>query len=346
MRSSRGEGRAMIFLSPLARCALALGVVAGLVGASPAHADFRICNRMSYIVDTAIGVFEAGSWATRGWFRLNPAQCETVAPDALNADRYFLHARALSLYGEAPVPQGRREMLCVADRDFVIGAARTCRSGQRPAPFIEIKPSVSETGQIAYLGEPSEYDDEQARLAGIQRLLDLAGYDAKPIDGLEGPKTSAAIEKFMREKNLDSANVQSAALFDALLAAAQSPAGVAFTWCNETPFRIMAALGIENGEAVTTHGWYRVEPGACVHPDVPEGVRRVFSFAEAVDGEGRPLKRDGMPIHWGGSRMLCTRDSKFEASGVGDCAERALRESGFATIDIDGGARTYRFKAE
>jgi peptidoglycan hydrolase-like protein with peptidoglycan-binding domain len=51
---------------------------------------------------------------------------------------------------------------------------------------------------VAYLAEDSEYDDEQARLAGIQRLLVIAGYDAAPIDGVDGPKTQAALAAFLK----------------------------------------------------------------------------------------------------------------------------------------------------
>lgn len=327
-------------------CAVLAMLALPTIFATPARADFRICNRMSYIVDAAIGVIDKGTVATRGWFRVAPAGCHVVAPDTLAAERYFLHARTLGVYGQAPTPQERSEKLCVAEKDFVIAAASRCRAGQRPAPFAEVKPSEAETGTVVYLGEPAQYDDAQARLAGIQRLLDLAGYDARPIDGVEGPKTSAAIEKFLRDKNLPAEAVQGAAFFDTLLRAAQSPAGATFTWCNETPFRIMAALGAQDGETIVTHGWYRIEPAACLHPDVATGARRVFSFGEAVDGEGKPLQRDGQPIRWGGSRMLCTRDAKFETAGESDCAARGFIETGFATIDLDGTPKTFRFRTQ
>ena len=55
---------------------------------------------------------------------------------------------------------------------------------------------------MAYLAEDSEYDDEQARLAGIQRLLVIAGYDAAPIDGVDGPKTQAALAAFLKSRGL------------------------------------------------------------------------------------------------------------------------------------------------
>ena len=43
------------------------------------------------------------------------------------------------------------------------------------------------------LAEAAEYDDTQARDAGIQRLLTAAGYDASPVDGMRGEKTDAAL---------------------------------------------------------------------------------------------------------------------------------------------------------
>jgi len=61
---------------------------------------------------------------------------------------------------------------------------------------------------VAYLAEDSEYDDEQARLAGIQRLLVIAGYDAAPIDGVDGPKTQAALTAFLKSRGLTADVVQ------------------------------------------------------------------------------------------------------------------------------------------
>ena len=90
--------------------------------------------------------------------------------------------------------QSGSDSLCISPDNFVIAAARDCRSGQTPAPFTEVKPTQGDDGHmVAYLAEAAEYDDEQARLAGIQRLLVIAGYDAAPIDGVDGPKTQNAL---------------------------------------------------------------------------------------------------------------------------------------------------------
>jgi len=176
--------------SPLARLMMSLpaAIVSLLFSSAPAHADLKLCNRMSYVIEAAIGIDDKAATATRGWFRIDPATCRVVVQGALTADRVLLNARALGVYGASPIPQSGTDTLCVAQENFVIAAARQCRSGQTPAQFTQIKPTQTDDGNlVAYLAEDSEYDDEQARLAGIQRLLVIAGYDAAPIDGVDGP---------------------------------------------------------------------------------------------------------------------------------------------------------------
>ena len=77
----------------------------------------------------------------------------------------------------------------------------------------------------------------QARLAGVQRLLVIAGYDANPIDGLRGNKTDAALEQFLDDRKLPADAAAARTSSTLLLDAAQRPDGVGFSWCNETPYR-------------------------------------------------------------------------------------------------------------
>ena len=165
--------------------ALPAAALSFLASGEPAFADLKLCNRMSYVVEAAIGIDDKAATATRGWFRIDPATCRVVVQGTLSADRILLNARALGVYGASPLPQNGTDTLCVAPGDFVIAAARQCRAGQTPAPFTQIAPTKADDGNfVAYLAEDSEYDDDQARLAGIQRLLVIAGYDAAPIDGV------------------------------------------------------------------------------------------------------------------------------------------------------------------
>lgn len=312
--------------------------------ASAAHADLKICNRMSYVVEIAIGIDDRSSTATRGWFRIDPAQCRVVAQGTLSADRLLLHARALAVYGASPTPQDGADRLCVAQDNFVIAAARQCRGSQSQAAFSEVKPSKTEDGtMVAYLAESAEYDDEQARLAAIQRLLVIAGYDAAPIDGVDGPKTQAALAAFLKSRGLAADLVQSANLFGAMIKALEAPSTTGLTWCNDTPHMIMAAVASDDGKAVTTRGWYRIEPGKCLHPDIAGQPRQVYSFAEAVDASNQALRFRDKPLNWGGHVSLCTRDSKFEINDQSDCAARGFNPTGFAPVDLSGGGKTLRF---
>src|SRR2546430_17501105 len=94
--------------------------------ASPAHADLQFCNKTSYVLDLALGLEEKGAAATRGWFRVGPGQCRTVLQGTLQAERVLVHARALTAYGPAPLPQTGHADLCIADSQFVIAAGQTC----------------------------------------------------------------------------------------------------------------------------------------------------------------------------------------------------------------------------
>jgi uncharacterized membrane protein len=123
----------------------------------------------------------------------------------------------------------------------------------------------------------------------------------------------------------------------------QSPSPIGLTWCNDTPHKIMAAVATDDGKAVISRGWYRIDPGKCLHPDVTGQPRRIFSFAEAVDADNRTLKVKDKPLNWGGVTQLCTRESKFEINQQGDCGTRGLAVTGFAAVDMSSGGKTLRF---
>jgi uncharacterized membrane protein len=301
---------------------------------------------MSYVVEAALGIEDKGAVATRGWFRINPGQCRIVLNGNVEAETLYLHARALAVYGASPVPQGGHADLCVANDNFVLASARICnRPAESLARFTAVRPSVTEQGLTAYLAEEAEYTDEQARDAGIQRLLVIAGYDASPVDGIRGGKTDAALTRFFEDSKLGSPMAGRSDLFDLLITAAQRPDGAGFAWCNETPYLVMAALGVEEKGAVTTRGWYRIEPGKCLRPDLHGQVRRVFSLAEAIGGDGEALKRADRPVVWGGETILCTRNALFELSDHQDCTGNGLTASGFASIELGGqGGTTVRLR--
>ncbi|MBX6424355.1 MAG: DUF1036 domain-containing protein [Variibacter sp.] len=315
-------------------------------GLSSARADLQLCNRTSYVLDLALGLETKGVAATRGWFRVDPGQCRTVLQGAIEADQVYVHARPNAVYREPPLPLAKHVSLCVAEGDFVIAGARRCPSNrQYLADFTAVNPSQSDEGlATAKIAEEAEYTPEQARLAAIQRLLTIAGYDAEPIDGLEGKRTEAALAQFLKDHKLEPAAAEEAGFIDTLLSAARSADDKGFAWCNDTTHVVMAALGAEENGRIVTRGWYRVTPGRCLKPELAGRPRRVYSFAEAIDDEGRVIRRADKALAWGGLVTLCTRALKFEIDEHKDCAERGLSATGFAAVDLTDRGATVRFK--
>ena len=319
-------------------------VVSFFIFTERAFADLKLCNRMSYLVEAAIGIDDKAATATRGWFRIDPAACRVVLQGPLTADRILLHARALGLYGASPIPQNGKDTLCIATDNFVIAAARQCRSGQTPAPFTQITPSKTDDGNlVAYLAEAAEYDDVQARLAGNQQQHGIAGYDASPIDGVDGPKTQSALAAFLKSRGLSADIVSQPGFFATMVEAVQAPSPTGLTWCNDTPHKVMAAIATDDGRSVTSRGWYRIDTGKCLHPDIAGQPKKVYSFAEAVDADNRTIKVRDRPLNWGGLTQLCTRESKFETSEQGDCPSRGFVATGFTAVDIAASGKTLRF---
>ena len=330
----------MIRASTLALLAAALPLLA----AEPARADLTLCNRTSYRMQAAIGIERRANVETRGWFRLDPGECRKVVEGALDADMTYVHARAPAVYGPAPLPEGSEAMFCVRDGDFEFPNGRGCTLSEQ-AHFAAAKPTDTDGGPTISLGEQAGYDDAQARLAGIQRLLGIAGYDANPIDGVDGAKTRGAIAKFLRDHNLAADAATRPDFFDTLIAAARDPKGAGFLWCNDSRYTVMAAVGTVEMGAIVTRGWYRIASGQCLKPDVSAGAQRFYSYAEAVDADGRVVPRGDGPLAWGGNVALCTRDARFELSDQKDCAARGLNSAGFAVIDLSTQpSATIRFK--
>jgi uncharacterized membrane protein len=325
--------------------AIGLGCSLIVLAASQAQAGgLNVCNRTSYRVQAAIGIEKRAIVATRGWFQIDPGECKSVLDGTLDADMVYVHARTAPLYGSAPIPQTGQAELCVRDGNFEMADGRGCPVSQQ-ARFSAARPSDTPNGPTINLAEPADYDDEQARLAGIQRLLAIAGYDAYPIDGVPGARTQAALAKFLSAHKLAADAAAQPAIFDALLAAASNPEGAGFTWCNDTKYTVMAAIGVVEMGAIVTRGWYRVDAGQCLRPDLRGDPHRLYSYAEAVDANGRTIKNGDAPLAWGGNVPLCTRDGKFDLSNHKDCSASGLNSANFAVIDVGANpSATVRFK--
>src|SRR5262245_33449099 len=60
--------------------------------ATPAAADFRLCNNTSSRVGIAIGYKDKDGWTTEGWWNLASRSCETLLRGTLVARFYYIYA--------------------------------------------------------------------------------------------------------------------------------------------------------------------------------------------------------------------------------------------------------------
>ncbi len=125
----RGPGRDAV-KKPLTLLAIAAALIALCL---PARADFQICNRMSYVVEAAVGLQESGALVTRGWYRVDPGQCRVTIEGAVNADHFYVHARALPAYGSSPSALTGHVELCVGKQHFIVPSARARLLAPGPA---------------------------------------------------------------------------------------------------------------------------------------------------------------------------------------------------------------------
>ena len=132
--------------------------------AAPARADVTICNRTSYRMQVAVGLERGPLVSTQGCLRIDPGECKHA--QAAEADMAYLHTRTPPIYGAAPLPQHGDADFCVRDSDFQFSNVRACPMSQQ-ARFSVAKPSDSPNEPVVTLAEEADYDDAQARLAGV-----------------------------------------------------------------------------------------------------------------------------------------------------------------------------------
>ena len=269
--------------------------LAALSLTAPARADLQFCNKTSYVLDLALALEEKDAAATRGWFRVDPGACRTVLQGAITAEKVYVHARALAAYGPSPLPQAGHADFCIADGNFVIAAAKACqtRSGPAARALLADQAVGNRAGadRLSAARKPTTIPRRRG-LPASSACWSIAGYDANPIDGLEGKKTSAALDQFLKDRRLPADAANGPTFFQVMLDAVKAADGVGFSWCNETSYPVMAALGIDekrrgdDARLVPRRRRQMRQAG-------PAGEARqaLFSFAEAVDKEGQSLKR-------------------------------------------------------
>jgi uncharacterized membrane protein len=112
-----------------------LAMLALAASASPAAADFRLCNNTASRVGVAVGYKDAEGWTTEGWWNLPARTCETVLKGNLVARYYYVYAVDYDHGGEWM----GQAIMCTRDKEFTIRGIGDCLArGYDRSGFFEV----------------------------------------------------------------------------------------------------------------------------------------------------------------------------------------------------------------
>ncbi len=100
----------------------ALAAVLLSLSATPALADFRLCNNTGSRVGIALGYKDAEGWTTEGWWNVPARTCETLLRGALVARYYYIYAVDYDRGGE----WSGRAFMCSREKEFTIRGIGDC----------------------------------------------------------------------------------------------------------------------------------------------------------------------------------------------------------------------------
>jgi uncharacterized membrane protein len=139
------------------RAATGLGLIglacaAGMAVATPAFADFRVCNATQGLVGVAIGYRASAGWVTEGWWHVEGSTCKTLIEGALSSRYYYLYAEDAERGGRWDGPVN----MCVAEREFKIAGAGDCFArGFQRAGFQEYDTREQASWMVQLTDEPA-----------------------------------------------------------------------------------------------------------------------------------------------------------------------------------------------
>ncbi|MFW6299685.1 MAG: DUF1036 domain-containing protein [Oceanicaulis sp.] len=314
--------RALILLAAIAAC---------LIFTAPARAG-EVCNETSFMVDVAKAWRTASGVAAEGWMRIAPGGCGEIGPGP-ETDQY-LYARSTPAYlGGVREWRGGLQV-CVDETDFQIEGVADCADlGLESRGFRQL--GEAERARTV-LVELADFRD-RAEEAGLQRLLQAAGYDIRVIDGYAGRRTRRQIDAFEADAGR-SFGTDRAALMEALHARAlERNENAGLRICNDADMPLAAAVSRAEGESYITRGWWRVEPGACAQP-LSERLTagEVFIHARLID-EG------GMRTISLAQEAFCVAPGRFSTEMRTDCEEIGFEAAAFrAAPDPENGGVAVR----
>jgi len=330
MAPARSFTRACALAALVGAALAALIALAGRADAQQQRQSggWQICNETSFVLEAATGRPDGRAILVQGWTRLRPGECRAAVTAPLARGTHYLYARSSNAHRGGRRQWGGDARLCMdPSGQFAIENPPNCATmGLEERRFRRVQINKRDTWRTSF-AEAQPYTVARARQAGLQRLLEDAGFELREgRRGVDPRRIAQAIAQFRATARLP-ANASENQLIDALEAAARRRSQqVGLTLCNRTRGRLWTAIGHRNEGDWESRGWWPLNPGGCVRT-IDEELIEQFYFVHAT-----LETNEGPRMLAAGGEAFCTSGARFAILGRANCAARFYDEQLFTRI--------------
>ncbi len=190
----------MLRLASLLACYLLL------LSTGRAEARLEVCNLTDLVLMVAVGYDTTDQrTATEGWWRIYPGVCEIPVDLSLLKGSYFVHAESnpRSTMPDDAFSWGQEKSLCVKFTDFRLPDESQCSGDDGSVSFNQIDKNWRNSNKVNIYHPKRRYPNPyRTRVAGVQRMLSIIGYEIGDIDGVIGEKTAIALNEIASQKGV------------------------------------------------------------------------------------------------------------------------------------------------
>lgn len=170
------------------------------------QARLEVCNQTDLVLMVAIGYDTAVErTASEGWWRVYPGACEVPVDVSLLSGAYYVHAESnprSTMPGDA-FSWGNEQALCVQKMDFRNADGKQCANDEIAIKFNTVEKNWRNANRADVFHPTRKYENQfRTKMAGVQRLLSILGYDVGTIDGVAGEKTVTALNEIGRKNEV------------------------------------------------------------------------------------------------------------------------------------------------
>lgn len=169
-------------------------------------ARLEICNQTDLVLMVAVGYdTNEERTASEGWWRIYPGYCEVPVDVAMLDGSYYVHAESnprSTMPGDA-FTWGEERSLCVKLADFRTPNASECDAGGVMIKFNQVDKNWRNSNKVDIFYAKRTYENPfRTKMAGVQRLLSIIGYEIDEIDGVPDEKTVNALNQIGTSNDL------------------------------------------------------------------------------------------------------------------------------------------------